>query len=172
MLTYFEAAVEYIKNLRRPLLICPNAQAETGITSGFLLLWLQVSDVIATSLHPCFITVIKFGLHIVFALSAVSLIIMKTYLYNFDPPPPLKSHFYIVKLEFTGVYIIFLICAWKYRLWVLVRTASPRRFERVPTIYVFKHKYEKHQNFFIWKFSFLKMKFSIILNRRVFEMLG
>ena len=39
--------------------------------------------------------------------------ITKTYLYNLDPPPPpppppLKPHFYIVKLEFTGVYIIFL----------------------------------------------------------------
>ena len=34
--------------------------------------------------------------------------ITKTYLYNFDP---LKSHFYIVKLTFTGVYIIFLISA-------------------------------------------------------------
>ena len=34
--------------------------------------------------------------------------IMKTYLYNFDP---LKPHFYIVKLGFTGVYIIFLISA-------------------------------------------------------------
>ena len=33
------------------------------------------------------------------------LLITKTYLYNFDP---LKSHFYIVKLGFTGVYIIFL----------------------------------------------------------------
>ena len=32
----------------------------------------------------------------------------KTYLYNFDP---LKPHFYIVKLGFTGVYIIFLISA-------------------------------------------------------------
>ena len=36
--------------------------------------------------------------------------IMKTYLYNFDP---LKPHFYIVKLGFTGVYIIFLISAQK-----------------------------------------------------------
>ena len=30
---------------------------------------------------------------------------MKTYLYNIDPHKP---HFYIVKLGFTGVYIIFL----------------------------------------------------------------
>ena len=32
--------------------------------------------------------------------------ITKTRLYNIDP---LKPHFYIVKLGFTGVYIIFLI---------------------------------------------------------------
>ena len=34
--------------------------------------------------------------------------ITKTYLYNFDPPKP---HFCLVKLGFTGVYIIFLISA-------------------------------------------------------------
>ena len=71
--------------------------------------------------------------------------ITKTRLYDFDP---LKPHFYVVKLGFTGVYIIFLISAQKlgcgyslepprrggsngcskHRLWVLVRTASPRRF--------------------------------------------
>ena len=34
--------------------------------------------------------------------------ITKTCLYNTDP---LKPHFYIVKLGFTGVYIIFLISA-------------------------------------------------------------
>ena len=41
------------------------------------------------------------------------LCITKTYLYNFDP---LKPHFYIVKLGFTGVYIIFLISAQTHRL--------------------------------------------------------
>ena len=35
-------------------------------------------------------------------------IITKTCLYNFDP---FKPHFYIVKLGFTGVHIIFLISA-------------------------------------------------------------
>ena len=34
--------------------------------------------------------------------------ITKTCLYNFEP---LKPHFYIVKLGFTGVYIIFIISA-------------------------------------------------------------
>ena len=36
---------------------------------------------------------------------------------------PLNHHFYIVKMGFTGVYIIVLISAQKHRLWVLVRTA-------------------------------------------------
>ena len=40
--------------------------------------------------------------------------IKKTCLFNFDP---LKRHFYIVKLGFTGVYIIFLVSAQKHRLW-------------------------------------------------------
>ena len=39
--------------------------------------------------------------------------ITKTRLYSFDP---LKPHFYVVKLGFTGVYIIFLISAQKHRL--------------------------------------------------------
>ena len=51
--------------------------------------------------------------------------ITKTCLYNIDS---LKPHFYIVKLGFTVVYIIFLISAQKHRLWVLVSTASTRRF--------------------------------------------
>ena len=37
---------------------------------------------------------------------------------------PLTPHFYIVKLEVTGVYIFFHIFALKHRLWVLVRIAS------------------------------------------------
>ena len=51
--------------------------------------------------------------------------ITKTYQNIFDT---LKPHFYIVKLGFTWVYIIFLISVQKHRLWVLVRTASARWF--------------------------------------------
>ena len=98
---------------------------------------------------------------------SLSLFITKTYLHNFDP---LKPHFYIVKLGFIGVYIIFLISAQQHRLWVLVRTASVRRFERVPTIYVLSRNM-KNIRIFIWKFSFFwVVKFSIYLNRRVFVM--
>ena len=64
-----------------------------------------------------------FCIHLLLVVRRIS--ITKTYLYNFDP---LKPHFYIVKLGFTGVYIIFLISAQKRRLSVLVRTVSPRRF--------------------------------------------
>ena len=38
-------------------------------------------------------------------LFIIQCVITKTYLYNVDP---LKPHFYIAKLGFTGVYIIFL----------------------------------------------------------------
>ena len=53
--------------------------------------------------------------------------------YSLEPPrrkhtniilSPLTLTFFIVKLGFRGVYIIFLISAQKHRLWVLVRTAS------------------------------------------------
>ena len=49
------------------------------------------------------------------------------------PPTP---NFYIVKLVFTGEYFIFFPL--KHRAWVLVRTASVRRFKRIPTIYVLR----------------------------------
>ena len=62
-------------------------------------------------------------------------------IYNFAPPlPPLKPHFYIVKLALTGVYIIFFsyFCS-KHRLWV-------------PTIYVLSRNM-KNIRIFIWKFA-------------------
>ena len=67
------------------------------------------------------------------------LAITKTRLYNFDP---LKPHFYIVKLGFTGVYIIFLISAQKHRLWVLDEAV-------LTSIYnlCFEQKYEKYQSY-------------------------
>ena len=77
--------------------------------------------------------------------------VLITGLYNFDP---LKPQFYTVKQGFTGVYIIFLISAQKHRLWVLVRTASPRRFYRVPTIYIYSRNMKsKHQSFLSENFS-------------------
>ena len=92
-----------------------------------------------------------------------------TCLYNFNP---LKPNFYIVKLGFTGVYFIFLISAQKHRLWVLVKTASARRFERVPQIYVLSRNMKNIRVFLSEYFQFLEAKFSKYLNRRVFVMTG
>ena len=61
---------------------------------------------------------------------------------------PLKPHFYIVKLGFTGVYIILLISARKHRLWLLVRTASNEYPHSM-----FWAEIWKILEFFIWKFS-------------------
>ena len=95
------------------------------------------------------------------------LFITKTYLCNSDP---LKPRFYIVKLGFTGVYIIFLISAQNIDCGYSLE--PPRRGD--------SHEYP--QSMFwaeIWKisefflpenFQFLVMTFSIYLNRRVFVM--
>ena len=87
-------------------------------------------------------------------LIKISHIIRKTCLYNFDP---FKPHFYVVKLGFTGVYIIFLISAQKA---VLMSTHN----------LCFEQKYEEYQNFLSDLFHFLVVKFSVYLNRRVFVM--
>ena len=86
-----------------------------------------------------------------YAHRVLKVTITKTYLYNFDPFQP---HFYVVKLGFTGVYIIFLISAQKHRLWVLFRTASARRFKRVPTIYVLSRNMKNIRIFYLKTFSF------------------
>ena len=75
--------------------------------------------------------------------------ITKTRLNNFDP---LKPHFYIVKLGFTGVYIIFLIS-------VLSRNMKKK-----------KKKKKNNRVFLSQNFKFLEVKLSVYLNRRVFVM--
>ena len=94
------------------------------------------------------------------------LTITKTCLYNFDP---FKPHFYIVKLGFTGVYIIFLISAQNIDCGYSLE--PPRRggsngYQNL----CFEQKYEKYRNFLSENFHFLVVKFSVYLNRRVFVM--
>ena len=80
--------------------------------------------------------------------------ITKTYLYNFDP---LKPHFYIVKLGFRGVYIIFLISA--QNLDCGYSLEPPRQGEAVLTSthnLGFEQKYEKYLKIFsFWRWNFL-----------------
>ena len=86
--------------------------------------------------------------------------ITKTRLYNFDP---LKPHFYIVKLRFTGVYIIFLISAQKHR---------NRLVEAVLTSthnLCFKQKYESIRNFYLKNFIFFGGKIFNIFEEASFR---
>ena len=93
-----------------------------------VIVWLQfiLVSLVGYMLPLCLYLDIFYTSFDLFWLSICSrtLTITKTCLYNFEP---LKPHFNIVKLEFTGVYIIFHISAQKLRLWVLVRTALARR---------------------------------------------
>ena len=87
---------------------------------------------------------------------------------NFEP---LKPHFYIVKLGFTGEYIIFLISAQNidcgYSLEPPRRGGSNEYLQ-----FMFWAEIWKSLEFFIWKLSFffLVVKFWVYLNRFVFVM--
>ena len=75
----------------------------------------------------------------------LSVNITKTRLYNFDP---LKPHFYIVKLGFTGVCIIFFFLP---KTWI-VGTRQNRLAEAVLTSthnLCLEQKYEGYQSLFI-----------------------
>ena len=98
--------------------------------------------------------------------STIIVYITKTCLYNIDS---LKPHFYIVKLGFTGVCIIFLIllenidCG--YSLEKPHRGGSNEYHNLC-----FEQKYEKYLNFYLKIFNFSVINFSGCLNRRVFIM--
>ena len=94
---------------------------------------------------------------------------------------PLKSHFYIVKLGFTGICIIFFFiisaqnidCGY---LWEAVLTSTHDLCFAEAALtsthnLCFEQKYEKYQSFLSEKFQFLVVKFSISLNRCVYIML-
>ena len=93
-------------------------------------------------------------------------VITKTYLYNIDP---LKPHFYIVKLGFTGVYIIFLFLLKNIDCGYSLEPPHRGGSDEYHNL-CFEQKYEKYQSFLSENFQFLEVKFSIYLNRRVFVM--
>ena len=83
-------------------------------------------------------------------VSYVPYIISKTYLYNFDP---LKPHFYIVKLGFTGVYIIFLISDQNLDCGYSLEPPRGGGSNKYPQSMFYAETW-KISEFFIWKFSF------------------
>ena len=76
--------------------------------------------------------------------------ITKTCLYSFDP---FKPHFYIVKLGFTGVYIIFLIFARNIDCGYSLEPPCRDGSNEYPQ-FMFWAEIWKISVFFIWKFSF------------------
>ena len=118
----------------------------------------EIYCIFITSLWSCNIRISK--------LLSSWLFITKTRLYKFDP---LKPHFYIVKLGFTEVYIIFLILLKNIDCGCSLE--PPHLIEAVLTSthnLCFEQKYGKYQNFLFENVPFLVVKFSIYLNRRVF----
>ena len=116
------------------------------------------TDYFASSDHYC--KHVSCHLKRVMASKRVAVILVyessRNNLYNLIP---LKPHFYIVELGFTGVYTIFLISAQGKA--VLTSTHN----------LCFEQKYEQYLSFLSENFHFLEVKFSIYLNRRVFVML-
>ena len=91
---------------------------------------------------------------------------MKTYLHNFDP---LKPHFYIVKLGFTGVYIIFLISVQNIDCGYLLELLGQGNSNEYPQS-VLSRNMTNIRIFLSENFHFLVVKFSVYLNRHVFIM--
>ena len=85
-----------------------------------------------------------------FEMRMLKLAITKTCLYNFDP---LKPHFYLVKLGFTGVYIIFLIPAQNIDCGYSLEPPRRGGSNEYPHS-MFWAEILKISEFFIWKFSF------------------
>ena len=97
-----------------------------------------------------------------------SLVITKTCLYKVDP---LKLHFYIVKLGFAWVYIIFHISAQNIDCGYSLEPPRRGGSNEYPTIYVLSRNMKNIGVFVSENFQFLEVKFSIYLNRSVFVML-
>ena len=88
-------------------------------------------------------------------------------MYNVDP---IKPHFYIVKLGFTGVYIIFLISAQNHKLWVFIRNAlASRGCSNKSPQSMFLSRNMKNIRIFIWKFSFFGGKIFNIFEQACFR---
>ena len=89
--------------------------------------------------------------------------ITKTCLYKFDP---LKHHFYIVKLGFTGVNIIFLISAQNIHCGYSLEPPRRDGSNEYPQS-VLSRDMRRFRIFHLKTFIFLVVKFSVYLNRLV-----
>ena len=94
--------------------------------------------------------------------------ITKTYLYNFDP---LNPHFYIVKLGFIGVYIIFLISAQNIDCGYSLEPPRRGGSNEYPQS-MFWAEIRKISDFLSENLHFLVVELSVYLNSLVFVMVS
>ena len=107
-------------------------------SSSFFFLWLSV----VANVSFCFVFLVL-DLFCRCLRGLCFVIITKTCLYNFDPRKP---HYYIVKLELTGVNIIFLISTQNIDCGYSLeppRRGSSNEYHNL----CFEQKFEKYQNF-------------------------
>ena len=94
--------------------------------------------------------------------------ITEAYLYNFDPLTP---HFYIVKLGFTGVCIIFLMSAQNIDCGYSLEPPHRGGSNEYPQSMFWAKNMKNIRIFYLKIFIFLVVKFWVYLNRHVFIML-
>ena len=82
---------------------------------------------------------------------------------------PLKPHFFIVKLGFTGYTLFFTFLPKNIDCGYSLEPTHRNGSNEYPNL-CFEQKYEKHKSFLSGNFSVFEVKFSIYLNRRVFVM--
>ena len=93
--------------------------------------------------------------------------ITNTCLYNFDP---LKPHFYMVKLGFTGAYIFFLFLLKNIDCGYSLEPPQRGGSNENPQSMFWAEIWKISEFFLSINFQFLEVKFSKYLNRRVFIM--
>ena len=162
---------KYLKIITKYNVPAPYLVSWCSMWSGLIHLWIWTNPlsekgvlekINKTSGKKCSDKVLKPNHQSMFILMrwlAVKHHITKTCLYNFDP---LKPHFYIVKLGFTGVYIIFLISAQNIDCGYSLEPPHQGGSNEYPQS-MFCAEIWKISDIFTWKFSFFGGKISNIV---------
>ena len=123
---------------------------------NFIMLWSGVGGSACTCSCICLKTCLTF---VIRWLSSNILNITKTCLYNFDP---LKPHFYIVKLGFAGVYIIFLSLHKNIDCGYLLEPPRRGGSYEYPQSMFWAEIWKISELFFIWKFSVFLFRWNFL----------
>ena len=106
------------RRMRRPIKVCTVCHSSSNFKTQHWIVWpsmvkswgvrIHRVNMVLSALYWSKMRCLTAAMQAIYDIFCNQNIITKTCLYNFDP---LKPHFHIIKLVFTGVYIIFLIPA-------------------------------------------------------------